>query len=362
MGLKHGHIVREDTPAGDNRIRRFLLDTKAHVYLPLVLADRLFTYQASRRFFFIERGFLGRTEWVGTIDDLRAALVKGELQQKDLGGYLLPPEPPRVPGWRPLASNDDHVETGARLEELCAIGARRGMGATTTWLSLDDRLGEMQAEGCCLVDRADSLHGRVWCADKAGHPGLHGPVCVPCLMVLTMVDWSVRSSGNWGYSDQRRAESRATFGPNGVQVAGLLDLLRRWDAGLWRAALAAHIRAQGDTEPDRIARSRHIGLLLERAGRRGMSSSTLNEKQVIQAKQHAEEVARRGTALVVADPTLQLTRPREQVEALAMDMLRSFANTTATLLVSRPFLEAGEFDELWAPYEGVLPLSTLADD
>lgn len=360
MGLKQGHVVREDTPAGDNRIRRFLLQNGAHVYLPLALADRLFTYQASRHFYFVERGLLGRTEWVGTIDDLRAALARGELPQKDLGGFRLPPEPPQVPGWRSLACNDDHSETGARLEDLRAIASRRGVTGTT-WLTLNDRLAEMRADGCCRVDRADSQHGQVWCADKTGHPGNHAPVCLPCLTVLTIIDALVRSSGDWGYSAERRAESRATFGPNGVQVAGLLDTLGRWDAESWKAIFGAHIRAQGDSEPDRIAHGRHVGLLVERAGRRGMSSGTITEKHVAQAKQVAEEVARKGSALVIADPALRATRPPAQFEVFTADMLRSFANTTATLLVLRPFFEVGELEELWAPYEGVLPLSTLPD-
>jgi hypothetical protein len=361
MGLKHGHIVREDTPAGDNRIRRFLLDTGPHVYLPLALADRLFTYQASRHFYFVERGLLGRAEWVGTIDDLRTALARGELSQKDLGGFRLPPELPRVAGWRFLACNDDHTEAGARLEELRAVGERHGKTGATTGLSLNDRLAEMRADGCCLVDRADSQHGRVWCADKAGHSGNHAPVCIPCLMVLTIVDWSVRSSGNWGYSDERRAESRETFGPNGVQVAGLLDMLQRWDAESWKAVFGAHVRAQGDSQADRTAHTARLGFLIERAGRSAMSSGAINQAHVTQAKQHAEEVAHKGSALVIADPALRATQPPAQYGAFVADMLRSFANTTATLLVLRPFFEVGELEELWAPYDGALPLATLPD-
>jgi hypothetical protein len=93
-----------------------------------------------------------------------------------------------------------------------------------------------------------------------------------------------------------------------------------------------------------------------------MSSGTITEKHVAQAKQHAEEVARKGSALVIADPALRATWPPAQFEAFTADMLRSFANTAATLLVLRPFFEMGELDGLWAPYDGVLPLSTLPDD
>jgi hypothetical protein len=362
MGIKHGHVLGEDTPPGDNRIRRFRLDNGARVYLPLALADRLFTYQASRHFYFLERGLLGRTEWLGTIDDLRREVARGGIRQPDLGGFRLPPEPPRTPGWRPLACNDDHIETGARLEELRAIGQRRGMAETQTWLTLNDRLAEMRADGCCLVDRADAQHGRLWCADKAGHPGDHGPACVPCLMVLTMVDWSARSAGSWGPSKARKAESRELFGPNGVQVAGLLDTLQRCNAETWKALLGAHLRAQGESEADRATHGKRVGLLIEEASRRGLSSGAITEQHVREAKRLAEEVARKGGALVSAEPVWSTARPRAQLEAFTAEMLRSFANTAATLMVVRPFLELGDLEELWAPYARVLPLSQLPSD
>jgi hypothetical protein len=181
-------------------------------------------------------------------------------------------------------------------------------------------------------------------------------------MVLTMVDWSARTAGSWGPSEAQKVESRAFFGPNGIQVAGLFDILERCNAETWKALLAAHVRAQGENEADRVAHGKRVGVLIEEAGRRGWSSGAITEQHVREAKRLAEEVARKGSALVSAEPVWSTARPRAQLEAFTAEMLRSFANTAATLLVVRPFLEVGHFEEIWAPYARVLLLSELPSE
>jgi hypothetical protein len=168
-----------------------------------------------------------------------------------------------------------------------------------------------------------------------------------------------RASGNWGRQDGGNAESRALFGPNGVQVVGLLDILERCTTENWKALLGAHARAQGESPGEQADRAKRVSLLVERAGGRGVVSGTLTQSQVAEAKRRAEEIPRKGSALVIADPVLRAARPPAQFEAYTAEMLRSFANAAATLLVARPFFGEGEFEELWAPYARVLPLSLL---
>jgi hypothetical protein len=93
MGIKHGRVVQEDTPGKDTKIRRFRLEDGAHVYLPLALCQRLLEHPPTEEIYFVERGLLGRTEWVGTIAELRIAITRGEVRERDLAGFRLPPSP-----------------------------------------------------------------------------------------------------------------------------------------------------------------------------------------------------------------------------------------------------------------------------
>jgi hypothetical protein len=180
-------------------------------------------------------------------------------------------------------------------------------------------------------------------------------------MVLTMVDWSARKVHSSGDGNGLRAQSRAIFGPNGVQLAVLLDILERSNAETWKAIVGAHLLAQGEHESDREAYQRQVGQLIGLAARRGVSLGAIVQEQMRQATREAEEVAQRGSALLVAHPAFNSADPR-QLEAFAAEALRSFANMTATLLVVRPFFDAGDFERLWAPYAGVLPLFALSSE
>lgn len=93
MGIKHGRVVQEDTPGNDTKIRRFRLEDGTRVYLPLALCQRLLERPPTEELYFVERGFLGRTEWVGTIAELRIAITQGLVRERDLAGFRLPPSP-----------------------------------------------------------------------------------------------------------------------------------------------------------------------------------------------------------------------------------------------------------------------------
>jgi hypothetical protein len=93
MGIKHGRVVQEDTPGRDTKIRRFRLEDGTHVYLPLALCQRLLERPPTEEIYFVERGLFGRTEWVGTVAELRIAITRGQVRERDLGGFRLPPSP-----------------------------------------------------------------------------------------------------------------------------------------------------------------------------------------------------------------------------------------------------------------------------
>ncbi len=199
MGVKRGYIADEDTPGdrGSTRIRRFKLSNGEHVYLPLDVAGRIIAqHSPAEEFVFVEKGLLGRTAWAGTIGEVRKAVAAGYLSPKDISGLRLPIQE-LVPGWNAFENEDDYSFVGAKLAALAEDLRRHGMVDTANEMTLDSWLAHARQDGACLAERAESIHGRVWCEADRGHTGGHVPACPACGLVKVIVYASAQRGGMW---------------------------------------------------------------------------------------------------------------------------------------------------------------------
>jgi len=202
MGLKRGYIVEDDTPvtSGPTKIRRFRLSSGDHVYLPLDVASALVSrHSPAEEFFFVEKGLLGRTAWAGNLHDVRVALASGHLSPRDLGGLRLPTyEAPS--GWAPPVEEDDHSKVGEKMASVADMLRQRGMPETAQSLTVESWIAHATSEGWCVANRADALHGRVWCfrEEAPDHGGLHIPTCPTCHNVKAIMLMIARQTREWG--------------------------------------------------------------------------------------------------------------------------------------------------------------------
>jgi hypothetical protein len=203
MGLKRGYILEENTPAapGAANIRRFKLSNGDQVYLPSDVSAALISrHSPAEEFFFLERGLFGRTAWAGNLHDLRVALADGHLKPKDVGGLRLPVQE-EVPGWAPMVEEDDHRMVGEKADPLADMLRKRGMPESAETLTVEAWVNNCAKQGWCIADRADSLHGRVWCGREnamPNHPGTHIPVCPKCQSVKMAMYAMYKRAGAWG--------------------------------------------------------------------------------------------------------------------------------------------------------------------
>jgi hypothetical protein len=194
MGVKHGRIVGIE-PGG--AVDRAKLDSGERVYVPARIGASIRArYLPTDELYFIERGLLGRTEWVGTLNELRDALRRGEVTSRDLGRFQLPPLAPAVAGWASLRQSDHHERTGSKLVELRDAYRRRGYAQFAEALTEAAWLENARTEGACLAGRPDAAHGKVWCDADRGHSGLHDPVCPACNLATDAVLLAARTTGD----------------------------------------------------------------------------------------------------------------------------------------------------------------------
>ena len=199
MGMRRGYILEEDTPVRREAayIRRFLLSTGEHVYLPLDVTAFVMEHSPAEEFVFIEKGLLGRTAWAGSTHDVRLALVRGDISPKDLAGLSLRHlETP--PGWDPLLYDDDHEFVGSKLEALATDMRQHGRADIAGTIIVDGWVKTMSVDGCCVAHRTDSTHGAVWCWAKRGHDRGHAPACPRCEMVKDLMRTVAVHVGTWG--------------------------------------------------------------------------------------------------------------------------------------------------------------------
>lgn len=81
MGVKVGQITHvEAPPTGKKAIYRLTLASGQRVYVPRTLLESLPAgIPPDAAFVFVERGFLGRVGWVGTLEAVAAAVAAGQV-------------------------------------------------------------------------------------------------------------------------------------------------------------------------------------------------------------------------------------------------------------------------------------------
>lgn len=197
MGMKRGFIWEEDTPAGSHppAIRRFRLQSGVHVHLPSPMAEWLLAnYASSEEIFFLERGILARTEWVGDEYALRHALAEGQLSHRDLDGIRMEGLQ-ATDGWYPVPWRYDHVP-GA-LAKLAAMLVEQGKPELAHVLTPDRWIEEANRQRRCLAKHEDRLHGDVVCELLAQHGGHHVPVCAACVISYDVIHLQSRRVSRW---------------------------------------------------------------------------------------------------------------------------------------------------------------------
>jgi hypothetical protein len=183
VGLKHGRIIEETTPNVSNpKIHRFRLDTGVQVYVPSHIAHQIIAgHSPSEEFFFVERGLLGRTDWAGTLPELREAVSVGTVRASELGSFRLPESQPST-AWKRRAVGD-HRRPGGKLPQYRAVFTKHGRHGEAAQLTAEAWLANGQGEGFCLATRDDPDHETVWCSLDRGHPGPHEGDCPECWLV-----------------------------------------------------------------------------------------------------------------------------------------------------------------------------------
>lgn len=135
MAFKHGYVDAETTPPTKvARIRRFRLDNGKQVFLPAELAATLMPDGPPPvRLYCIERGILGRTDWAGTLPEVRAALRNGRVKERDLGGFRLPDGPAWFGG--------DYGPNSPAVEQILAALERLDRAEWANLVSVNDGAG-----------------------------------------------------------------------------------------------------------------------------------------------------------------------------------------------------------------------------
>ncbi len=155
---------------------------------------------------------------------------------------------------------------------------------------------------------------------------------------------------------ERQDEGRLLFGPNAGEVLGVIDGLQRAEPNAWMSLGGAHMAAHRNT-----ARAARVNQLVDQGVRSGMSRGAITAEEVSKAKQIASAAAARVIPVVIAEARSESSiRPAEFDLAVA-DYLQTAAASVVVFLVVRPFLEPKEFEELWAPYAAIVPLSPSPD-
>lgn len=153
-------------------------------------------------------------------------------------------------------------------------------------------------------------------------------------------------------ADSSPDEDRPWFGPNQAQVVAFLTTLSRATPEMWKAIA----RAQREiATPEAQAWRRDLIAAIERAGAAGRSSGAITVDDVSQAKEAAEGAATTALSGLVDVLMTRSAQPREKIEAISLDLIRSGANLIATLLLVRPFMTTVEWEAAWRPYAELLP-------
>jgi hypothetical protein len=148
-------------------------------------------------------------------------------------------------------------------------------------------------------------------------------------------------------------EDHLWFGPNQAQVVAFLSSLSRATPAMWNALARVQLEfATPGAKP--LLRQRSVAIT--RAGAAGTSSGAITVEDVTRAKEMAEAAATKALGGVV-DLLMErtATEPRERIEAMWSDLIRSGANAIATLLLVRPFMTSDEWEAAWRPYAELLP-------
>jgi hypothetical protein len=87
MGVKRGRIKSiELPPTASKRIARVTLDDGGRVYAPTQTLEAALDRpdeETDEEFVFVERGFLGRVSWMGTVGEAMDALVDGRITSRE---------------------------------------------------------------------------------------------------------------------------------------------------------------------------------------------------------------------------------------------------------------------------------------
>ena len=219
MGLKRGYIVADTTPTvRDARIRRVRLHSGDQVYVPLsVLRGLLERHSPAAEFFFVERGFLGRTAWAGTLAELQAAVSQGIVSIRELG--TVPEELFGISDeWADVDIGYDHLRDAAKLETYRAAFEKSRRPQEAVSLTRDSWIATGHRDGCCMKVNIDPRHGSVWCTLDAGHHGRHEPECPECWLTHMLDARIAQASDNRAALDISEEQPTTTpepgSGPN----------------------------------------------------------------------------------------------------------------------------------------------------
>jgi len=159
---------------------------------------------------------------------------------------------------------------------------------------------------------------------------------------------------------ERLEDGRVLFGPNAAEVLRVVDLLYRAEPNAWLSLVGAHMAAYGP-DASNTARAARVSLLVDQGARSGVSSGAITAKDLSEAKRIATAAAARVIPVVIAEARSKSPIQPEDLDLAVANYLQTAAVSLVVFVVVRPFLEAEEFEELWAPYAAVAPLSPSPD-
>lgn len=139
--------------------------------------------------------------------------------------------------------------------------------------------------------------------------------------------------------------------PPETEVTRFLRYLETATPQEWVLMGRAHAASFG-RDPD----SKSRGLLtIELGGQRGIAQGWISGNDAEAAKEAAEAAADKTLPAVAAYMSSRQAEPGEDVESRLRPLLRSAANAIVTLILIRPFLTEIEAEELWEPYQSLMP-------
>lgn len=148
-----------------------------------------------------------------------------------------------------------------------------------------------------------------------------------------------------------RLRSLDDLPPPETEVDRFLAYLNEASPREWLLMASAHASAYGHGE----APKPRIMSLIEEAGQRGLASRGIHIEDVDRAKSTAEAAAEKALPSVIAHAASRSSRPQEEFARSLGPTLRSAANLITTLILIRPFLTDAEAEELWEPYQALMP-------